>query len=667
MNTDFKYAGNGASCLLLFLSVCLIYIWSMPDAIVLEDDGYFVLTAYYNGIAHPPGYPLYILLAKLFSLIPVDTIAWRVHLLSAVLGALTVVCIWLLTLRYLLSPLIAWLVALLLAFSEIFWSQSIIAEVYTLNTLLFFVAILICLDINTTTDVNRLERLWRWLALTCGLGLANHWPLFILSSPLLFCLLLPEIKSVSRYGWGIAFWFFVGLSPYVWMVIRSHMDPGISFIGPINNWSDFWFYISREGYASQDHSLTSGWWDKQQFIGYAMRELAEQYGPFGFWFVIFGFFMQWRYLPRLHATGLTLAFLGNTILLIFLLGFDYDLLHQNIFRIYPMVAYCIGAIWAGFGIYTIFRVITKYAKDKLDIRYIQVLILLLLVPVTLLANLGKNYRTNDDWAERYARVVLDSVDKDAVIFTYGDLTVGPLGYLNLIKGVRSDVDIYNTQGLVFPNRLFRPYRYTDEEWRTRIKQFIDATSRPVYYLDHFPNPYGAQDFGLLFKVDKSLEQHYRQAIVIPEIMGYFEALSLLEEPVDPWEGMHHRGLIGDYCGFLAVLSSQGLTMPEDFLMNTCDSYLGSLKYAEILLTQKDPDWMLVNRLLVNARNSMEEATNLIDRSLFAYYQGEYHRRQHQPEKAKSYYRMSLSLWPADQNSAWKRIAEMVDIGTGAVE
>ena len=33
-----------------------MYLWSMPVTVVLEDDGFFILAARYNAVAHPPGW-----------------------------------------------------------------------------------------------------------------------------------------------------------------------------------------------------------------------------------------------------------------------------------------------------------------------------------------------------------------------------------------------------------------------------------------------------------------------------------------------------------------------------------------------------------------------------------------------------------------------------------
>jgi hypothetical protein len=53
------------------------------------DSGEFQLAGAVLGIAHPPGYPLYTMLARLFTLIPVGSAAYRINLFGAVCGALT--------------------------------------------------------------------------------------------------------------------------------------------------------------------------------------------------------------------------------------------------------------------------------------------------------------------------------------------------------------------------------------------------------------------------------------------------------------------------------------------------------------------------------------------------------------------------------------------------
>src|SRR3990170_107076 len=76
--------------LLAFLLPFLLYALTTSPTITSYADSAELTTAAYNlDAAHPPGYPLYILLGKLFTLIPLGPIAFRTNLLSCVAGAAT--------------------------------------------------------------------------------------------------------------------------------------------------------------------------------------------------------------------------------------------------------------------------------------------------------------------------------------------------------------------------------------------------------------------------------------------------------------------------------------------------------------------------------------------------------------------------------------------------
>jgi hypothetical protein len=123
----------------------ILYLQTLaPSVAALFDDSLeFPLVSYRLGIAHPTGYPLYTLLGKVFTLGPWVNVAWSVNLMSAVAGALTVTLVYLVARELTRRQLPALLGALALAVSPVFWSQAIIAEVYTLSSV--FVAALLWL------------------------------------------------------------------------------------------------------------------------------------------------------------------------------------------------------------------------------------------------------------------------------------------------------------------------------------------------------------------------------------------------------------------------------------------------------------------------------------------------------------------------------------------
>ena len=182
---------NHSSQIAIFFLVLLVFLWSMPRTVVLEDDGLFILAAYFNGIAHPPGYPLYTLMSHIATWFPVGSIASRVHGFTAVLGALSCVCLYRIVLRLVGGRCYALVGSLALGFSLTFWSQSIIAEVYSLNVLLFLLLLWLALVYGDSHARHR-QGIVNGMGLLYGLGLCNHWPLMVLSSPVLLVLLWPH-------------------------------------------------------------------------------------------------------------------------------------------------------------------------------------------------------------------------------------------------------------------------------------------------------------------------------------------------------------------------------------------------------------------------------------------------------------------------------------------
>ena len=127
--------------------------WGWRDLGV--DGGELLAASNLLGVPHPPGYPTYMLLLKLFAtMIPVGDFAYRGNLFSAVFGASTVVLLYWVILRCCAqirrsapSWLRIWggaLGAVTLASTPLFWSQATVTEVYTLNT--FFAMFLVLID-----------------------------------------------------------------------------------------------------------------------------------------------------------------------------------------------------------------------------------------------------------------------------------------------------------------------------------------------------------------------------------------------------------------------------------------------------------------------------------------------------------------------------------------
>jgi hypothetical protein len=158
--------------LLLAILVGGVYLLTLGQHVGRADSFEFQVTVPRLGIAHPTGYPLFLLASKPFTWLPWGTVAARVNLATALFGVLAVVLLFALTRQLGGRRIPAVLAALAFAFAPTFWSQAVEAEVYTLHNLIVAAALLLMVDLLRAPALERRRLLA--LAALLGLGLANH-------------------------------------------------------------------------------------------------------------------------------------------------------------------------------------------------------------------------------------------------------------------------------------------------------------------------------------------------------------------------------------------------------------------------------------------------------------------------------------------------------------
>ncbi|MEK7389631.1 MAG: DUF2723 domain-containing protein [Elusimicrobiota bacterium] len=166
----------------VFLGVFLFYLAALPPALALwRDSGEMSLAALRLGVAHPTGYPLFVVLGRLATLFPLGNVAYRLNLLSAAAGAgacalLFYVC------RPKYGRVTALAAALCLALNPVFWMVSQVSEMYSLWV--FSAVAMISLSERLSQD--RSERLWPAYCFLGGLFLTNRLDLILLAPGLLW-------------------------------------------------------------------------------------------------------------------------------------------------------------------------------------------------------------------------------------------------------------------------------------------------------------------------------------------------------------------------------------------------------------------------------------------------------------------------------------------------
>ena len=91
----------------VFVATLLLYSWTLAPTVTLTDSGELIVVARGLGVAHPPGFPLWIILAHLASLVPLGNVAVRINFASALFAALASAMLTLVVAELMIRPRIS--------------------------------------------------------------------------------------------------------------------------------------------------------------------------------------------------------------------------------------------------------------------------------------------------------------------------------------------------------------------------------------------------------------------------------------------------------------------------------------------------------------------------------------------------------------------------------
>ena len=186
----------------------------------------------------------------------------------------------------------------------------------------------------------------------------------VLASPGLLLALLPMWRDFIRRLPLLVGTFLLGVvPPYAWMVGRWLQEPEFSFPGTLRSPDDVVAHVSRRAYSEVDTSVSAGWFDKLEFLQWLGADFVWQLTLPGFLLALVGLAVLIGRPPRtgrasVHGGGALewagrwagpAIFVGQSVLLLWLLNFDFDFFHVQVFRAYPLVCYGLLAIWVAMG------------------------------------------------------------------------------------------------------------------------------------------------------------------------------------------------------------------------------------------------------------------------------------------------------------------------------
>jgi tetratricopeptide (TPR) repeat protein len=489
-----------------------IYLLTTSPTVYLGDSGEFIASAFGLGNPHNSGYPLYALTGKIFSMIPLGNIAFRLNLMSACFGALTVWLTYRIIFKVTGSFLCAISSALLLAFSSTLWSQTSCAEVYTLHA--FFVALIITL-VFWWHETMSLDRLLMF-AFAVGISFGNHLQTVMLAPALCFFIMSSDRKVLLRIRnfFLLIFFLALGLSVYLYLPIRTEAGTAIHWGDP-DTLGRFLHHVMasdhRHGYV-----FSKSWATYGTRLVSAFKEMITQYHLF----LVFAAIGWAREKDIRFKVFWILIVLFDTTYTVFLNTISLEI---TAFQIPSAI---VLGILIGKGMASMMEY--RFARSSLNrmsgwcLRPAFVCF-----PVVLLTtNLYQNDQHNNYTAYEYGINVLRGVPGGGTLVLGGDNIVFPVGYLRLAEHIRPDVAIYDRYNLIFK----MPFLYKEssvfvgqwEELREIIEAELVKTRKYVYLA--------------LFN-DKAFSK--KESDLIPHGLTYRavpadQVGSALKEETDPW-------------------------------------------------------------------------------------------------------------------------------------
>jgi hypothetical protein len=454
----------------LFIVCLVVMLRTMAPTVYELDSAELATGAATLGIVHPPGYPLYTLVAHLFTLLPLGDVAFRVNLLSVICLTLAALFLYSLLVLLIRDKWIAVVATLMFTWSYFIWQTGTAAEVYAPQLLS--------------------------LAL-CGWSLAkmyrdhedqkNHQGRGALRTGFLFGVAVAVSPPLVLFalGLGVAFIFMrvpwrkcvlaalisavVFLSTLLYFPIRYAAQPQFNKIGQ---------YEPDGSFKSVNFDTVGGIWSA--ISGQEFHSL----------------FFSKGYLPTLNQLTDTVSWFWSNYLgigiVLGIIGAVYLYRKQRalficwlaFFAPYTYFYICYGAsdrdtmfggsylVWAivlAFGV--------KVVVEAMRFSRVSKPLLLILPSLFFVANFHAVDLSNKTSTREYSENVLDSLPPNAVAVGYW-AEVAPLQYLHYVEGRRPDVKILDL--FLFDRTDF--HTYLDSVVQPGKEQVVFVTSEALTYL-----------------------------------------------------------------------------------------------------------------------------------------------------------------------------------------
>jgi hypothetical protein len=482
----------------------VLYVVSCAPGALWQDSGLIQYRIWHNDIEGLLGlalsHPLFYIIAIAVKYVPLGEFFYRINLVSAFAGAVTIANVFLLVRLWLNRNFPAAVAAVTLAVSHTFWSHAGIIETYTLWAAIFTIELIMLLQYVKTHRVAYLY----WLGLLNGLAIAVH---NLASIPFLcyavfFITFLVKKNIRFRDLVIITFSWIIGALPYEYLIIKNIIQTG-----------------------DVTGTLASAAFGIRWKVVVLNATLSEEIIRENFLFILLNFptpnlllfFAGLLGLYRVSSSRYFRNILLGLIVLFFIFAFRYNVPDRYAFFL-PF--YCMASIFVGLGTYLL--------KERVNRKVFAYLILLFcILPVGVYAvvpvlaekmqfNLGTRdnipyrndykyflqpWKTGYRGAERFADETLDAVENKAIIFA-DSTTVAPLLLMQEVKGKRPDVKVVS--GFISSKNAPSFNEHTIEQLLQGRAIYV-VSQQPGYCPSFVLDNYNLVPSGLLWRVVKKYE------------------------------------------------------------------------------------------------------------------------------------------------------------------
>jgi hypothetical protein len=450
---------------LLTVTLFAVYLATISPDIQWLDSSQLQAAALLLDNAHPPGEPLYSVIAHAMRFVPIGSLAFRITVVSSICSILAMLSVYRLLLRLPVFTrakttwhlrLIGASLTLFLAFSYAAWSQSTRSEVYALNFLLSVIILNLCLSALTTSgsltcrdiDVNRdpagfLKSIYL-VSFLLGLSAGNHSLLIALMAPaILMFLVFPNIGRLNITGLLVcALLFSLGLSIYLYLPVRASTAPPVNWGNPQSIERMIWMITGKMFQKSFHISMGQLFLNLKETVFILMAQLSPVIfftGIFGLWLtvrrnIILGGFFICLLIFNLLSVICQEVFIGTNP---DLLGY---LLLSNLMII-------VGVYWSlAEGL----RILETRKTGFAAIAALAAVSLLAGLFLTGLYHTFTKVNQQDHYsANRFAKTVLSAADANSYLFTSNIATFFTAGYLQNVERYREDITLIHRPFLTF--------------------------------------------------------------------------------------------------------------------------------------------------------------------------------------------------------------------------